>query len=102
MARRIRTIRDMRAEYEAAEARGLIPADDPARSRSPRSAPLERQRANDTQPRVRVVWSVRDMGGRTVAQFDYADKAQAEALVADLKARGKGNHFVRPDKVPIG
>lgn len=102
MARRIRTVRDMRAEYDAAEARGLIPADDAARTRAPRSAPLERKRAADTQPRVRVVWSVCDIGGRTIAQFDYVDKAQAEALAADLKARGKGNHFVRSEKIPMG
>ena len=27
--------------------------------------------------------------------FEYPLKAEAEAFAADLKARGKGNHFVR-------
>lgn len=101
MARRTRTLREMRQEYEAAEARGLVnddkpkrPRDDaPARDRKPRAAP---------QARLKVVWAVCDMGGRTVATFDYPQKADAEALAAALKARGKGNHFVRSEKVPMG
>jgi hypothetical protein len=51
---------------------------------------------------MKVVWSVCDMGGRSVATFDYPQKAEAEALAAALKAKGKGNHFVRSEKVPIG
>lgn len=98
MARR--TLLDMRLEYEAAEARGLVPAD--AKERRPRSAPAERKPAKaEARARMRVVWAVCDMGNRTVATFDYADKAQAEALVAQLKAKGKGNHFVRSEKVPM-
>ena len=34
--------------------------------------------------------------------FDYTCKAEAEACMADLKARGKGAHFVRSLKEPIG
>jgi hypothetical protein len=41
------------------------------------------------------------MGGRTVATFEYPHKADAEALVAALKAKGKGNHFVRAVKEPM-
>jgi hypothetical protein len=51
---------------------------------------------------MRVVWAVCDVGGRTVATFDYTDKAAAEARVAELKAKGKGMHFVRSVKEPIG
>jgi hypothetical protein len=50
---------------------------------------------------MKVVWAVCDLGGRTVATFDYADKAAAEARIAELKARGKGNHFLRSVKEPI-
>jgi hypothetical protein len=41
------------------------------------------------------------MGGRTVATFEYPHKADAEALAAALKAKGKGNHFVRSVKEPM-
>ena len=51
---------------------------------------------------MRVVWAVCDVGGRTVKTFDYTCKAEAEAFMADLKARGKGMHFVRSLKEPIG
>ena len=42
-----------------------------------------------------------DLGGRTVATFDYPRKADAEAFAADLKAKGKGAHFVRSLKEPM-
>jgi hypothetical protein len=51
---------------------------------------------------MRVVWAVCDIGGRTVATFDYPNKADAEALAAQLKARGKGEHFLRSVKEPMG
>ena len=51
-------------------------------------------------PRMRVVWAVCDMGGRTVATFDYADKAQAEKHIADLKAKGKGATSSGPSRNP--
>jgi hypothetical protein len=88
----------MRQEYEAAEARGLIPHDEPPRPR--RDAEPSRPKPQ-AQPRLKVVWNVCDVGGRTVATFDYPQKADAEALAADLKARGKGAHFVRSEKVPM-
>ncbi len=92
----------MRQEYEAAEARGLIPADAPerkARSLGPTERATPSRTAGGT--RMKVVWSVCDQGGRTVATFEYADKAAAEALIAQLKAKGKGSHFLRTEKVPM-
>jgi hypothetical protein len=41
------------------------------------------------------------MGGRTVATFDYARKPDAEKHIAELKAKGKGSHFLRSVKEPI-
>jgi hypothetical protein len=99
MARRTRSLREMRLEYEAAEACGLIPADAP--ERKPREDRPERRPRAESRPRLKVVWQVCDMGNRVVASFDYPDKAQAEAHAADLKAKGKGNHFVRSEKVPL-
>ena len=79
----------------------------PAESRSRRS---DRDRSDQTPlkskpvagPRMRMVWAVCDMGGRTVATFEYAQKADAEAHIAALKARGKGAHFLRQVKEPMG
>jgi len=99
MARRTRTIREMREMVEAAEARGLMGPQEKARK--PEEATEARTSRPKNQPRMKVVWSVCDIGGRTVQQFDYPQKAQAEALVAQLIARGKGHHFVRSEKVPM-
>ncbi len=88
----------MRAEAEAAEARGL----NLEPQRKPRREPAEPRRDTPkVQPRLKVVWNVCDLGGRTVATFEYNQKAQAEAYLAQLKARGKDPHFLRSEKVPM-
>ena len=98
MRRRTRTLREAREEAEAAEARGLVgPGPRPARPRDEEPArPKPR-----TQPRMRIVWAVCDVGGRTVATFAYADKAQAEAHMLQLQASGKDQHFLRAIKEPM-
>ena len=93
-----RRLLDMRREAEAAEARGLLPPE----TRKPRAEPTERRARPEPATRMRVVWAVCDVGGRTVQTFDYSDKAQAEARAAELKAKGKGPHFVRSIKEPMG
>jgi hypothetical protein len=50
---------------------------------------------------MRIVWAVCDVGGRTVATFAYADKAQAEAHMLQLQASGKDQHFLRAIKEPM-
>ena len=69
--------------------------DSPVKTLALTSARLQSYQA---VPRMRVVWAVCDVGGRTVATFDYTAKAEAEAQAAALKARGKGTHFVRSVK----
>jgi hypothetical protein len=100
MARRTLNRRELRAEAEAAEAMGLLHQTE----RKPQSRPKAESTARP-QPagaaRMRLVWAVCDVGGRTVATFQYPCKAEAEALVAQLKAKGKGTHFVRSVKEPI-
>jgi hypothetical protein len=101
MARRTLNRHALRAEAEAAEALGLNNEAKPRASSRPRSEPALRPKPA-AGPRMRVVWAVCDVGGRTVKTFDYTCKAEAEAFMAELKARGKGMHFVRSLKEPIG
>jgi hypothetical protein len=98
MGRRPLNRMELRAAHEAAEAMGL----NTTPQKTPRSEPTERRPKPSPTIRMRVVWAVCDLGGRTVATFDYADKAQAEARVAELKAKGKGAHFLRSIKEPMG
>jgi hypothetical protein len=97
MARRTRSIRDLRAEAEAIERLGL----NTPPVRKPRSEPTERRPKPESHQKMKVVWAVRDIGGRTVKTFDYPEKALAEEFAAELKAKGKGNHFVSSEKVPM-
>ncbi|MEW4568260.1 hypothetical protein AB1L88_10360 [Tautonia sp. JC769] len=97
-----RTLRDLRAEVEAVEAR-----DREAAARAPAATPMRprpeesSRRKPLTQPRMRVVWAVCDIGGRPVATFPYAQKAAAEAHAAQLKAKKKAEFFLRSIKEPI-
>ena len=100
MARRTLNRHDLRAEVEAAEARGIPIDQGPRKPSRPRSEPTKRPSPGPGQ-RTRIVWAVCDIGGRTVASFDYVAKAEAEALIVELKARGKGTHFLRSVKEPI-
>ena len=97
MGRRPRNRLELRAEAEAAEALGLNKPPE----RKPRSEPTERRAKPAATSRMRVVWAVCDIGGRTVATFDYPNKAEAESLAIGLKAKGKGEHFVRSIKEPM-
>jgi hypothetical protein len=78
-----------------------IPAEpESKRAPRPKAEPTKRPKPA-AGPRMRVVWAVCDVGGRTVATFEYPRKSDAEALVAQLKSRGKGAHFVRAIKEPM-
>ena len=98
MGRRPLNRLELRAEAEAAEALGLNTPSE----RKPRKEPTERRPKPTQMARMKVVWAVCDIGGRTVARFDYPAKADAEKLAAELKAKGKGDHFVRSLKEPMG
>jgi hypothetical protein len=97
MARRTLNRHELRAAAEAAEALGINTPPE----RKSRSESTERRPKSDAKARMKVVWAVCDLGGRTVQTFDYTNKADAEALVVQLKAKGKGNHFVRSVKEPM-
>jgi hypothetical protein len=98
MGRRPLNRMELRAAAEAAEALGLNTPSE----KKPKSEPTERRPKPTPAARMRVVWAVCDIGGRTVATFDYPSKSAAEAMAADLKSRGKGEHFVRSVKEPMG
>jgi hypothetical protein len=100
MARRTLNRRELRAAAEAAEALGI--SNELESKQTPRARPEPARRPKPaTMPRMRVVWAVCDVGGRTVATFDYPCKTDALALIARLKTQGKGTHFLRALKEPI-
>jgi hypothetical protein len=96
MARRIINRRELRAEAEAAEARGLVFTPTPKKP-----DPEKAEKPKPGAVRMRMVWAVCDPGGKTVVTFSYPEKAEAEAHAALLKSKGKGPHFLRAIKEPI-
>jgi hypothetical protein len=100
MARRTLNRMELRAAAEAAEAMG-IKDESPSRSTSGARKEPERRPKPSPSVRMRVVWAVCDSGGRTVATFEYAQKADAETHMVTLKAQGKGTHFLRSVKEPM-
>ncbi len=94
--------RDLRAAAEAAEARGIPTGSGPGSRSRPRSDSSGLRPKPSEAPRMKIVWAVCDIGGRTVAKFEFPQKADAEAKIAELKAKGKGTHFLRSLKEPIG
>ncbi len=91
-----RSLRDLRAEAELVEKMGLH-----EQNKKESNPASERRPKPISAPRMKVVWAVCDIGGRTIATFPYTAKAAAETRAAELKAKGKGNHFVRSIKEPI-
>jgi hypothetical protein len=85
---------------EAAEALGISNQPKPTPPARARTEPVKRAKPV-AGPRMRVVWAVCDLGGRTVATFEYTGKDVAEALIARLKSQGKGTHFLRSLKQPM-
>lgn len=109
MARRLMNRRELRAEAEAAEALGLNQQKPGGRTRGgggDGTSGVQPATASPRSPsrsagRAKVVWEVCDVGGRAVATFEYAHKADAEAHLAALLAKGKGTHFLRSTKQPM-
>ena len=103
MSRRPRNRLELRAEAEAAERLGLLGPD--PRDRRSRSEPKAQEPSERSTPgqgvRMKIVWAVCDIGGRTVASFEYRDKTAAEEFAEQLRLKGKGKHFVRSIKQPI-
>lgn len=94
--------RDLRAAADAAAARGIpLGPESGGRPRAKADASGLKPKPS-VAPRMKIVWAVCDLGGRTVAKYEFAQKAEAEARIAELKAKGKGNHFLRSLKEPIG
>jgi hypothetical protein len=51
--------------------------------------------------RMRLTWGVFNNSNQMVKDFDYPQKAEAEAHAAKLMAEKKSTHFVQPVKVAI-
>lgn len=117
MAKKTRSIKEMRAQVEAAEALGKTAKTKPKAGEKTPKAKKEKV-AKEPKPkkvaakkpsrrkvakeiRLKAYWGVFTQAMKRVAMFEYADKKAAEKKAADLVASSRVHHFVGLVKEPI-
>jgi hypothetical protein len=113
MARKTKSIREMRAEVEAAEAQGKTTKKAPGEKakkakkekvvkdpKKPAAKKTTRRKVAKVA-RMKAYWGIFTQGWKRVAMFEYADKKSAEKKAADLVASSRAHHFVQLVKEAI-
>ena len=108
MARKVVNRRELRAEAEAAEARGGAAAEGAeggkkTKAKAGKKAPAKRKsRSKTAEPeRRKLFWGVFNQSAKRVALFDFSQRKAAEAKAGELTAGGKNQHFVMKVKEAI-
>ena len=111
MAKR-KTLRDLRQEHDAAEARGLLTTTPGAEAPADGDAPVKKKatkkkavgpakpRAKKTAKAVRkrVVWVVYDNSNKPIAKFPYTQEKEANEKAEQMKTDKKTTYFVQKVK----
>ncbi len=88
-------------EAEAADKEKTSAAKKPAAKKKKRAAAKKKAAKVGASGRMKAIWIILDPAHKTVASFEYRDKAKAETKASDLqKAKGKP-YLVRMDRVPM-
>jgi hypothetical protein len=114
MARKVVNRKELRAQVEAAEARGKTKSgskEKAAKEKAPKEKKAkEPKKVGEKKPsrkkvakeaRMKAYWGVFNSGMKRLALFEYADKKAAEKKVAELIASSRVHHFVQLIKEPI-
>jgi len=119
MAGKPRNRIELRRQHEAAEDLDPVEADGPLidddeeviEETKPRKKPTRAKakpkptarssKAAKPAARTRIVWHVVSDAFKTVASFEYAQKAEAETKAKELNEKGKGTFFVQKVKEPM-
>ena len=108
MARKVVNRKELRAQADAAEARGKTKA---AKEKAPKEKKAkEPKKAAAKKPsrkkvakeaRMKAYWGVFNSGMKRLALFEYADKKAAEKKVQELVGSSRAHHFVQLVKEAI-
>jgi len=115
MARKTRSIRELRAEAEAAEALGkttkakkATKKKTAAKKTAAKKTAAKKTAAKKTtrrkvakEARYKAYWGVFTQGMKRVAMFEYADRKAADKKAGELVSSSKAHHFVGLVKEPI-
>ena len=112
MARKVVNRKELRAQADAAEARGKTKS--AAKEKAPKAAKekkaKEPKKAAEKKParkkvakeaRMKAYWGVFNSGMKRLALFEYADKKAAEKKVQELIGSSRAHHFVQLVKEAI-
>lgn len=108
MARKVVNRKELRAQVEAAEARGKKAA--PKEKAAKEKKAKEPKKAAEKKParkkvakeaRMKAYWGVFNSGMKRLALFEYADKKAAEKKVQELIGSSRAHHFVQLVKEAI-
>jgi hypothetical protein len=105
MARKVVNRKELRAQADAAEARGkTAKKEKPVKEKKEKVVKEKKVAAKKTtrkkvvkETRMKAYWGVFNQGMKKLVTFEYADKRAAEKKAADLGP----NHFVQLIKEPI-
>ena len=98
MARKIVNRKELRAQADAAEARGKTK---PAAKGKVGEKKAVRKKKVAKEARMKAFWGVFNQGMKRLALFEYADKKAADKKVSELIASSRVHHFVQLIKEPI-
>jgi len=114
MARKVVNRKELRAQVEAAEARGKAKAgskEKPAKEKAVKEKKAkEPKKAAEKKParkkvvkeaRMKAYWGVFNSGMKRLALFEYADKKAADKKVQELIGSSRAHHFVQLVKEAI-
>ena len=115
MARKTRNIKELRAQADAAEARGKDtkskkPAapktakakkEKPAKEAKKPAAKKPSRRKVAKEARLKAFWGVFTQAMKRLAMFEYSDRKAAEKKAEELVASSRAHHFVSLVKEPI-
>lgn len=98
MARKTVSIKDKRAEAEAAAA-----AEEAApKKKAAKKKTVRKSRAKAAaEVRLKAFWGVFNQSLKRVALYDFSQKKEAEKKAKELTDKGKSPHFVQPVKEVI-
>ena len=109
MARKVVNRKELRAQVEAAEARGKTKAAPKEKAAKEKKAkepkkvaakkPARKKVAKEA--RMKAYWGVFNSGMKRLALFEYADKKAAEKKVQELVGSSRVHHFVQLVKEAI-
>jgi hypothetical protein len=116
MARKVVNRKELRAQADAAEARGKTTAKAPKTAKEPKEkkvkaakepkepkAPAKKavRKKVAKETRLKAFWGVFNPAMKRLVLFEYADKKAAEKKAAELTASSKANHFIQLVKEAI-